>query len=201
MNDARTTELIELAHRLSALGLTGGGDVIAARCDGAHILISDGADFAALTPEHVTRVGLHDADARQDVLSLFAARPDVYGVTLLHSPFGTRLSREGRPMRASLDDTAQIAGGCIRCAASSTVSDVLPALGKNFGCFLRDVGMLTVGRSLHEAFVAALVLEKGARAELEARPFGGARPLSRFDCALMRRVYLKKYSQIQEREL
>ena len=199
MNEARSMELIDYAHRLAALRLCGGKDVLAARASDGRILLLCGADFANASPEQVKLLSLADAAAREQACALFAARPDVQGLALLSSPFSTRLSREGKAMRASLDDTAQIAGGRIRCAASSAQTDALPALKRNFGCFVKNEGMLTIGRTLHEAFVAALVLEKGARAELEARPFGGAVPLSAFDCALMRRVYLKKYSQIQER--
>lgn len=201
MNDALVAEMQTYARSLHALGLTKSG-CVAVRADSAHVLIGarDG-DFGSLSPEDIAQYGVHADDAYADILAIFAARSDLFGLFLLDSPFSKTVSMTQSSMRASLDDTAQIAGGRIRTAASAKASDALPCLRKNFGCFVKGYGQLTVGRSLHEAYVAALVLEKGARAETQGKPFGGAKPLSAFDCLLMRRVYLKKYSQIQEQRL
>ena len=202
MNDVLITEMQTYARSLSALGLTKSGGCVAARADNAHVLIgAHGTEFGMLAPEDVNQYGIHETGEYADILKIFAARSDLFGLFLLDSPFSKAVSNARSTMRASLDDTAQIAGGRIRTAASKKASDALKGLAKNFGCFVKGYGQLTIGRSLHEAYVAALVLEKGARAETQGKPFGGARPLSLFDCLLMRRIYLKKYSQIQEQRL
>lgn len=194
--------MLEYAHALSGLSAAGENCVVAARADASHVLVSaHGKAFSALSNGDIESLGLHEAGNAKEILRIFATRSDLAGLFLLDCPFSRTVSETKRVMRASLDDTAQIAGGRIRTAASGRAADVLPCIRKNFGCFVAGEGQLTVGRSLHEAYVAALVLAKGARAEVQAAPFGGAKPLSMFDCALMRTVYLKKYSQIQEQRL
>lgn len=206
MKDALIEEMLSCAHALAKQGLCASGGVIAAREDESSILISrPGAAFSALSHADILTVTQNDgtlpAGDCAEVCRLLFSRPRLKGALLLQSPFSSALSHSAVQMRASLDDTAQIAGGRIRVSPTTHARAMRRALGRNFGCLLKDNGMLTVGRSVHEAYVAALVLEKGARAEVEGKPFGGAKPLPLLDCLLMRFVYLKKYSKIQEKNV
>ncbi len=202
MNTNIVNEMLKYAHSLASLGMGGADGVIAARADETHVLVSaPGEAFAALSGKDISEHALQEPGTYPEILRIFAARPDLRGLLLLDNPYSRTVSETKRSMRVSLDDTAQIAGGRIRKAASRSAADVLPCIRKNFGCFIAGYGQLTVGRSLHEAYVAALVLAKGAQAEVQAVPFGGAKPLSALDCAIMRTVYLKKYSKMQEQSL
>ncbi len=204
MKDAVIQEMLSLAHALAAQGLCHDTGVIAARADATCVYVSrPGAAFFSLSEADVFAVTQDGealpADACGEVCKLLFSRPKLAGALLLHSPYALTRSRTATRMRASLDDTAQIAGGCIRVSPDARTDNLRRALGRNFGCLIQDAGMLTVGRSLHEAYVAALVLEKGARAEMEGALFGGAKPLPLLDCTLMRCVYLTKYSKQQEK--
>lgn len=204
MKDAVIQEMLRVAHALAAQGLCPDSGVIAARADANSVYVSrPGAVFFSLCEADVCAVTQNGealpTGACGEACRLLFSRPKLAGALLLHSPYALTLSRTATSMRARLDDTAQIAGGCIRVSPDASAASLRRAMGRNFGCFIKDAGMLTVGRSLHEAYVAALVLEKGARAESEGALFGGAKPLPLLDCMLMRCVYLIKYSKQQEK--
>ena len=56
-------------------------------------------------------------------------------------------------------------------------------------------GAITLGRTLEEAIIAALVLEKACKAYIEAKFIGGAKPIHKIEAWMMHKVYLFMYSK------
>ncbi len=178
----------------------GSEGVMMLRSGDGRVLAADLTKLCADAGECCIEAGVPHDGRCAGLMGVFENKPGLNGLIMLKNGFAKQMADTGRHMHACLDDTAQIAGGCIRSAASHDAKTLEHALGKNFGCLVEGYGMLTVGRSLHEAFVAALVMEKCARAAVLAAPLGGAKPLSTLHCIMMRVFYLNKYSQQQERE-
>lgn len=185
-------QIAALGKRLADAGLAAGGGFIALRLSDGHVAgTRAGADLAAIEAADVGEAAVEPA-----VAELLRARPDVQVVARLASAYAVQMSQSRDGFRAALDDMAQIAGVSVRTAEALTAPELRRCLRGRSACLVRGEGMLVTGRSLNEAFVTALVTEKGARTQVLAELFGGARPVPYLSAVLMRFVYQKKYSRI-----
>lgn len=120
--------------------------------------------------------------------------------TIIHSQAACThtISKVGRSLLPLLDDFAQIIGPHARC-----VNPLLPqsegaigkALKRRGAVILQNHGALCVGGGMEDAFAAAYVCEKNAKALIETAFLGGSWYLSRFDSYLMHGYYRFKYSK------
>ena len=97
------------------------------------------------------------------------------------------VAAQGRAMRPYLGDLAQSGGATVRCT-----DDWQRGLSGRNAVLVPGVGAYCTGE---DAQAVAMILKKGAMAELYAQAVGGCEPLGRLDAALMRQVYLHKYSK------
>jgi hypothetical protein len=115
------------------------------------------------------------------------ALADGTGAFLSAAPFTLAWSASGRPLKALLDDLAQLSGPRVRCVSAvpgrRPASDVVLVRGR---------GAVVSGA---DATALAMVVEKAARAALGAPGLGGARPFPAWEAALMRWVYKNSYSK------
>ena len=160
----------------------------------------DGADLSDLKPEDIAEINLPKLPVPQR---------DMKAMIYSQTPYAQICLKEGRGFQASLDDMAQIIGPSVKIAdgrrsATSNGRSLMKALRSNVGCLvLTSFGesgtgqgyTVTLGRNLFEAITAMTVLEKNAEVTVLADRIGGAKPLNRIEAALMRRVYIKKYSK------
>lgn len=104
------------------------------------------------------------------------------------------LAQNGATMPAILDDMAQIIG-----TNAKTVFDcnkkILKVLKKRNACIIKGNGVITHGRTLDEAFVACMVLEKTAKSFIDCHILGNFQVINFFETKLMHFVYEKKYSR------
>jgi len=109
------------------------------------------------------------------------------------------LSSAGLPLRAWLDDFAQIAGRNMACAENAEPEKVVAALGNRMGVLVPGCGALCCAGNESDADAVELVAEKNAFAQMCAEVFGaGKTTIGHFDCALMRLVYKLSYSKKAE---
>ncbi len=160
----------------------------------------DGADLSDLKPEDMVEVSLPKLPVPQR---------DMKAMIYSQTPYAQICLREGRGFQASLDDMAQIIGPSVKIAdgrrtATANGRSLMKALRSNVGCLvltsLEESGAgqgytVTLGRNLFEAITAMTVLEKNAEVTVLADRIGGAKPLNKIEAALMRRVYIQKYSR------
>ena len=112
-------------------------------------------------------------------------------------------SREISSLPPVLDDMAQIVGPRAHVENASDIAAIGRRMKRGFALIVRGEagspsGALTVGRSMEQAFTAALVLEKSARVYKLANKLGGVKPLGAVESALMHLIYTKKYSRRAE---
>ena len=162
----------------------------------------DGADLSDLKEEDVVRLNIG---------KLPVPKEDMKAIVYSQTPFCQICIKDGRSFRAALDDMAQIIGPEVSIAdgrrnATENGRSLLKALRKSVGCLVltdiaeKGTGMgysVTMGRNLYEAITAMTVLEKNAEVTVLADRIGGIKPLNRLEAALMRKIYVKKYS-VQE---
>lgn len=118
-------------------------------------------------------------------------------MVISRTPYCTLIQAYKDSLKPSLDDMAQIIGpACVRVKkmpkkmAGCAGAFVAPKNEKPF--------TVTTGRSLYEAVTALTVLEKSAEIRVKAEQIGGAKYINPAESALMRTVYLKKYSRKEE---
>jgi hypothetical protein len=103
------------------------------------------------------------------------------------APFTLAWASRGRPLRAVLDDLAQLAGPRVPSRSG------LPGHGpQNDVVLVKGRGAVVCGP---DAEALALVVEKAARAVLGAEGLGGAKAFPGWEAVLMRWVYRQAYSK------
>ncbi len=120
---------------------------------------------------------------------------------IIHSALPDTLvvSRVVKRLYPLLDDFAQIIGTSARVAhydgSFQSIRELAVKLkGKN-AVLIRGFGALCTGPDKHDAFAAAMILDKGCKAMICATLLGKVKPINPVDTALMRYRYLKTYSR------
>jgi len=196
---APVQELVALASR--ALAAAGHGDLVWGHASARETDPGTTSDIAVWIKasgwglEEVTPDRVHLVDAAGRVLAgdgprhseypihteIMAARPDVGGVVHTHSPYVLALAAAGQPL-LPVSHAANYFGphGVPRFTDTADLiltpdlgKKVAVALGEASAVFLVNHGMVTVGRDLKAATVAAILLEQAAKQQLLTATFGG----------------------------
>lgn len=117
-----------------------------------------------------------------------------YPTAMLCDTAQTRAFSELRtPLRAQLDDMAQMIGAVIPAAHDE--SDALRLLQKHDAVLFDGVGAIVHGVEADDSEALCMLVHKAAVAALHCRASGKRVRLSAIDTALMRAFYLNKYSK------
>ena len=115
------------------------------------------------------------------------------------SPDILTVSQSGQKMKPLLDDFAQIIGTCVKTAdwngSFKSVKMISRKLKGRYAVLIKSDGALCCGPSKSDAQAAVLVMEKGCKTMVETSFFDKVKPINPIECALMRFVYIKKYSK------
>ncbi len=129
--------------------------------------------------------------------AIYAARPDVNAVVHSHAPHTLVFGATDWDVRPISHDGACFAGRVPRFTATShtvldlpTARGVAAALGDCPAVFLRNHGSVVVGKSLREAVVLAVVLERACRLQLLAQASGAAYHVSTDEDVARKRQYV-----------
>ncbi|MCC6177311.1 MAG: class II aldolase/adducin family protein [Chloroflexi bacterium] len=111
---------------------------------------------------------------------IFRARPDVGGVVHTHQTLATVFGIVGKPILPILHVEAPLVAAPIPIYPSAEMvitredgAELARVLGDNPVAHLQGHGIVTVGRTVEEATIAAIHLERLARANLLAAQLGG----------------------------
>ncbi len=130
---------------------------------------------------------------------IYRTRKKINAVVHTHQPYASTLAAAHRDLPPILDDQAQILGPNVRCAdyglpnTKKIVKATTKALKGRFAAFMANHGAVTLGRTMEEAIIAALVLEKACKTYIESQLIGGAKSLNGYEAWLMHKYYLFKY--------
>ncbi len=136
----------------------------------------EGEKVAGHMPRHI-EVFIHS--------EILRVRGDVQAVVHTHAPHATAFSALGRPLQPVGHDGAMFCDGLpVFSETSDLIVDqgrgkaVARALADKNAVMLRNHGLVTVGRTIEEATILALFLERACKAQLMVEACGGATHVS-----------------------
>jgi L-fuculose-phosphate aldolase len=187
--------ILDCGKQLSSQGIeeASGGGISCRLVNGGYAASISGASFKELKEDDVERGSNGDNNLLSFIYDRF---PHINAIIISSSMDVMKASREGKSILAALDDMAQIIGYDALILPDKDKKKIAKALKKRYGCIIRDVGMVTIGRSLEEAYTAALVLDKASRVLNYAPRIGGVKPVGRLSYLVEHTIYQKKYSKI-----
>ncbi|MBS1685651.1 MAG: class II aldolase/adducin family protein [Bacteroidetes bacterium] len=124
--------------------------------------------------------------------AIFAAKKSVQCIMVTRQEYGSALREEVPPI---LDDQAQLLGVSIRIARDNGIAAVIRALNNRYAAVLPDGRCICIGGTVEDAYIAAQLLEKTAKAWTEAKYLGGAKSINRFEAWAMQMYYQFKYAK------
>ena len=208
MNEKMVQNVIDYAKKLSEEGLASENASITFRHENELYTTKQGVDFANLTADDVLFADLDVFDPdKLDDRTAKKLGGDVYALNLvdgadavirIDTDYTLACAEKGKSVPPVLDDMSQILGVKIKCAASSAPKDLVKALAGKRACLIKGEGALTVGRSLDEAFTAAMVMEKACRTHVRVTARGGSHNLGFLDANLQHFIYKIKYSKTNQ---
>ena len=132
--------------------------------------------------------------AAQDGAALLSRiRQDFPNAALEQGEAARAWSALGRPLRAQLDDMAQMIG--VRIPAAKDERALRALLRKHAAVFMPGLGAVVCGEDASDSEALRLLTDKAAIAALHTRALHGRAELGLFDCVLMRQVYRLKYAK------
>jgi ribulose-5-phosphate 4-epimerase/fuculose-1-phosphate aldolase len=127
---------------------------------------------------------------------IFARRKDINFIFITQQEYAGGVLEEIPPI---LDDQAQLLGVSVRVATTEKPeTDIVPvmhALRRRYAAILRDGRSICLGATPDDAYVAAQLLEKTAKAFTEAKWLGGAKSINRLEAWAMQMYYQYKYAK------
>ena len=174
------------------------------------IITPSGLDYENLTADDMVVVNYHtyEYEGKHNPSSemklhgeIYKNRRNVNAVIHTHQQNASTVAAARKEIPPILDDMAQIIGPSVKVAdyalpgTKKIVKATLKALKGRNAALMANHGAVVIGRDLNEAFVAAEVLEKTAKAFIEASFLGEAKSINKFEAWFMHQYYIKKYSK------
>ncbi|HQC54395.1 MAG TPA: class II aldolase/adducin family protein [Clostridia bacterium] len=198
MNKNKLIEkMIETAKKLARENISCEGDRISQRYRDGFIINKPNLDLSKLTDsDFIIKQRGDELDADEALhMAIYGYKVDRNAIILNSAPYCGIVARNAKKLPALLDDFAQIVGLSAKVAKTSGVMDVLACVqGSRNACIIKSGKSLALGRTIEEAFTGSLVLEKGAKAFVEASILGNPKKIGLLDAVIMNFIYKKKYS-------
>jgi len=157
------------------------------------------------TEKHID--GLKPSSEKALHLEIYKNFSEINAVVHTHSLYGSIFSALRKPVPCYIEDQAQIIGGDIPIAEyklPGTLDLALEAVKKFrlgvYGILLANHGVVSIGRNLKEALIAAEIIEKSAHIAYNVELMGEGHKLSEEDIKWMRNLYIASYSKNIEKK-
>lgn len=174
------------------------------------VITPSGMDYFKLNPEDMVAVDLETLvphgrwkPSVETPLhaAIYLARPEIGAIVHTHSTFACAVAAARKEIPPVLDEMVQIAGGSIRVAdyglpgSAQLVKAALSALEGRSAALMANHGAICLGRTVDEALLTALVVEKTAQVFIQSQLIGGAVALNQDEIQTMRTFFLTEYGQ------
>jgi L-fuculose-phosphate aldolase len=215
-NYSKEKEIVcDAGHQLMERGLVEGtwGNCSLRIDDHLMAVTPSGRRYEDMTPNDIVVMDYHTLEVLGEIkpssekkvhAELYKTRKEVNAVIHTHQPHASTVAAARREVPPILDDQAQILGPSVRCAdyalpnTKKIVKTTVKALKGRYAALMANHGAITLGRTMEEAIVAALVLEKACKAFIQAEFIGGAKGINKIEAWMMHKVYLFMYSRKKE---
>lgn len=184
---------------------------VSIRVDDTYMLITpSGRKYEDLQVGDIVMVNYHNYDYQGVVkpssefmlhAEIYKVREEINAVVHTHQQNASTLAASHHELPPIIDDQAQLIGPGVRVAeyagssSMQLVKNVVEALDGRMAALMANHGVVSIGRNLEEAFVVSQVLEKAAKAFIEASFLGGAKPIPHTEAIKLHEEYLEKYSK------
>ncbi len=197
--DKRIENMLDYCKRMAKDNLTKVGDCLSVRTADGMLITSPTVAMQDMQESDILVIKNSDSKDSNFALhsAIYATRLDVNAIITNHAPYCGIVSNNKKKLVASLDDMAQIIGPTAS-VVEGTEQSILGALKSRNACLIAGGGVVAIGRSVDEVHTATLVLEKGARVEVEGTIMGKAIKIPLWEAMLMNFVYKKKYSKANQ---
>lgn len=134
-------------------------------------------------------------------LYLYRHRPDLNAIVHTHSPYATAFAALGEPIPVCLTAIADEFGGPIPCSKFALIGtedigrEILSHLSRSSAVLLKQHGVITVGKTGHDALRVAVIVEEVAKTVWLARQLGNVANLGVEEVARLHERYQKVYGQ------
>ncbi len=177
---------------------------------GLVVIKPSGVDFDDLKPEDMSVVDLDgnvvEGRLKPSVdtathLYVYRHMPNVGSVIHTHSNYATAFAALGEPIPCCLTAIADEFGGPIPISAYARIGEeeigreIVEKIGECPAILMKNHGVFTVGRSVPEAFKAAVMLEDVAKTVYIARSMGAPIEIPAEEVARAHKRYVEKYGQ------
>jgi len=174
---------------------------ISLRIDETYMLITpSGRKYDELKKNDIVKVNYWNCDYEGQIkpssefklhAEIYKVRKEINAVVHTHQQNASTLAAAHHELPPIIDDQAQMIGPGVRLAEYAASSST--KLVKNV------VEALDGRMAIEEAFVISQVLEKAAKAFIEASFIGGAKPIPHTEAIELHKEYLEKYSKEESR--
>ena len=214
MLDDLRAEVLEMNLELprNRLVVWSGGNVSGRDPDSGCVVIKpSGVPFDQLTVRSMVVVDpdgtVKEGDLKPSVdlgihLYLYAARPDVSGITHTHSPYATSFSLHDKGIPAALTPLTHLIGGGVPCTryatpgAQDTGAAIIESVGETgMAAIVARHGVFTLGSSARQSVEIALHVEEAAMSIRLAQQTGPVTPLDDEEIARCFAWYRTNYGQ------
>lgn len=162
--------------------------------DGFIISGDDGSSFEAHLDSPLDRAQFATAAMHREI---YVANPDINVILGCTSPAVLKATAKcGGKLKPLLDDYAQIAGRNIKRIKNGKAAG---AFKGRSAAIVKNGGILCLGTDMFEAKAVQMVVEKNCKAYLAGRNFKAVNYINCLESALMRTVYVMKYSKQKDK--
>lgn len=191
-------------------GIVRANGCISCLLDNTLFITSKDADLSSLTENMISEFDIETLTPLNIVppapeyhlhLAIYQKRKDIQAIIHSTQLSCTTSSKAGITILPLLDDMAQIAGTTVKiadCPDNATPTELKQMLKKLKGrnaVGIKNTGILCAASSLYDAHAVAMVMEKACKSFIESTLLGKSVVINKIEAALMRFVYLKKYSK------
>ena len=205
-------QIVDICHRLYERRLVTATDGnVSARLSTGNILVTPSgvakrgvteADLIEVRPDGktisgdrrpTTELGMH--------VFIYRERPDVSAVVHSHPPYATGFAAARRALDACVFPEVIVGLGAVPLAPYATpssdevASSIAPFVKTARAILLANHGVVTMGRSLEEAFSAMEKVEAAAHALVVAKILGGAKALTAGELERLRQASMQNYGK------
>ncbi len=134
-------------------------------------------------------------------LAIYRERDDVFGVTHTHSNYATAWAATAQPLPCALTAMADVFGGDVPlgdfCLIGSEAigKEVVRKIGRSPAILMQNHGVFTIGKSVHDAVKAAVMVEDAAQTLAIAKGVGQLLPIPAEEVAKLNDRYQNEYGQ------
>ena len=205
-------ELCETAKKMYTSGLVSGtwGNLSVRIDDDYMVVTPSGMKYDTLNAEDMVIMNMHDYSYRGKLkpsieyfmhAMLLLDNPTANAVVHTHSTYALMMATARKPIPPVCDDQVQILGGDIRVAdyalpgTEEMARTVVEKMRGRAGALIPNHGAVTIGRTLDEALLGSVILEKTAQVYIGTLSLGGAVELDQADIDAMHDFFTNKYGQ------